>query len=80
MMSGIDSWARPSFEPGSRVEIAPYRGGRFFHSCAAYDGEAGVVLARVKDGRVRVRLDKRLPDRRNDPEVPMMTLRPEEPA
>ncbi len=78
MASKLDSWARFPFEPGARVELHPYRDKRCFPECAEYDGEFGTVLARVKDGKVRVRLDKRLPDRRNDPEVPMMALRPVE--
>ncbi len=76
MTSNIDSWARHSFQPGARIEIAPYRGGRFFHSVACYDGEVGVVMERAKGGRVKVLLDKRQKDRRNDPEVPLMALRP----
>ena len=36
---------RPKGRPkkGDRVEIAPYRNGRFFHSYAAFDGSRGVL-------------------------------------
>ncbi len=78
MTSNIDSWARHSFRPGARVELAPYRGGRFFPGVAAYDGETGVVQERAKNGNVKVLLDTRHKERRNDPEVPLMALRPEE--
>ncbi len=77
-MADVDSWAEFSFEPGARVVIVPYRDKRCFEDWAAYDGESAIVLARVKDGKVKVRTDKRLPNRRNDSEVPMMALRPVE--
>ncbi len=83
MASNLDSWARSSFEPGSRVEIHPYREKRCFTEWGAYDGETGTVLARVKDGKIKVRLDRERrdwdsPASDNEPVVPMMALRPAE--
>jgi len=72
--SNIDSWAKPSFEPGARVEIAPYRNGRFFYSYAAWDGCRGVVVE-PRGRKAGVDVGSSNPARSGEMDVPIEALK-----